>query len=191
MGKEHWIKTVEWWFVICGTCPVARSRAVAFISVSPNFIRTLIMQSIKILYLIGLLLQWIVDQKVSKKCHFTWISRSWLAGGSLESSRVPHCWTEPSVINRTWLVMWWWSACLINGLTVFSSDDQKQCARFFSLNLKGQQQCICQKRDECGGQNIFKPHDLHPPLWRTHEGRSTPDDKIKIARYSGHFFNSW
>ena len=120
MCKEHWInKTVEWWFVICGTCPVARSRAVAFISVSPNFIRTLVMWSIKILYLIGLLLQWIVDQKVSKKCHFTWISRSWLAGGSLESSRVPHCWTEPSVINRTWLVTWSCLAWFINSLTVF------------------------------------------------------------------------
>ena len=122
MGKEQWICESKQWndgFVICWTCPVARSRAVAFISVSPNFIRTLIMKSIKILYLIGLLLQWIVDQKVSKKCHFTWISRSWLAGGSLESSRVPHCWTEPSVINRTWLVTWSWSACFINSLTVF------------------------------------------------------------------------
>lgn len=69
MGKEHricdlWIKTVrqidkehrfvdqnnvkmDKEFVIYGTCPVARSRAVAFISVSPNFIRTLIMQLIK------------------------------------------------------------------------------------------------------------------------------------------------
>ena len=64
-------------------------------------------------------LRWIVDQKVSKKCHFTWISRSLLAGGSLESSRVPHCWTEPSVINRTWLITWSLSAWFINSLTVF------------------------------------------------------------------------
>ena len=178
MGKEHWIKTVEWWFVICGTCPVERSRAVAFISVSPNFIRTLIMRSIKILYLIGLLLQWVVDQKVSKKCHFTWISRSWLAGGSLESSRVPHCWTEPSVINRTWLVT-------DHGQYVLSMA--WLCLLLMTLIANTNNNASVKKRDECGGKNIFKPHDLRPLLWKTHEGRSTPDYKIKWKNIQGVF----
>ena len=173
MGKEHWIKTVEWWFVICGTCPVARSRAVAFISVSPNFIRTLIMRSIKILYLIGLF------GYLIKKCPKNVISPESLDPGWLEEvSRVQECriagqsplWSTAPGWSRDdgQHVLWMAWLCLYATADI---QTQKQ-----SVLLRGRSK----ERWEVWWTKIVKPHDRRPLLWRTHVGQSTPDNKIKI-----------